>query len=317
MTNPKARSDNSSSEEVLSETASQKTSQKTSENNWQVWYNDFDKNYGPYKRKSWYSSVATAYRWARPRYPDALIDRVIQSAGLKAGDTVLEMGCGPGIATRSFAARGLAMQSVEPSSTACELARKACHEFDNVTVVNSTFEDFSLNEKRFDAVLAATSFHWVAPDVACQKSAAALKPGGSLILLWATPPQPDESLCQYLQPVYERHQLTDQIRYQWRGQDYYQANFERFSQVVGESEWFEQTNVEIAQHHSTYSIEKYLALLSTLSDYIALPLDVRTQLLKDLGERLSEKKGDQPLPLVHWFAAQVAPLIAKTDERKG
>ena len=73
-------------------------------------------------------------------------------------------------------------------------------------------------------------------------------------------------------------------------------------------EWFEQTEVAIEQHHSIYSIEKYLALLSTLSDYIALPADTREQLFKDLGEHLRQKQGEQPLPLVHWFAAHVAPL---------
>ena len=282
--------------------------QPASNDNWQIWYNDFDKNYGPYKRQSWYSSVAKAYHWARPRYPDTLIDLVSQQAALKVGDRLLEIGCGPGIATRAFAARGFAMQSVDPSSTACELARETCQTFENVTVTNSTFEECDLNGQRFDAVLAATSFHWVSPEVACQKSAAALKPGGSLILLWATPPQPHRDLCQYLQPIYEKHQLTDKIRYQWRGQDYYQANFERFAQTVGDSEWFEQTKVTIEQHRSTYSIEKYLALLSTLSDYIALPTEIREQLFQDLETRLHEKQGEQPLSLVHWFAAQVIPL---------
>lgn len=283
-------------------------SQIVSDDNWQIWYNDFDKNYGPYKRSSWYSSVAKAYHWARPRYPNALVDSVIQKANLKVGDSVLEIGCGPGIATRSFAARGLTMQSVEPSATACELARETCREFEQVTITNSTFEKFALEEKTFDAVLAATSFHWVSPEIACQKSAAALKPDGALILLWATPPQPDQELCEYLQPTYKKHQIADQIRYQWRGQDYYQANFERFAKTVGESRWFEHTEVAIEQHHSTYSLEKYLALLSTLSDYIALPADTRGRLLRDLEEKLHQKQGDKPLPLVHWFAAQVAPL---------
>ncbi|MEL7330853.1 MAG: class I SAM-dependent methyltransferase [Cyanobacteria bacterium J06560_2] len=289
--------------------AEEKITEGVEVNQWQTWYNNFDENYGPEERRKWYSQAAKAYRWARPTYPDALVDEVIRKAGLTPGNSVLEMGCGPGIATRSFAERGLAMQCVEPSPAACELARQTCVDYDDVAVTNSTFEDFPLAGRQFDAVLAATSFHWVAPEVACQKSAAALKPGGSLILLWATPPQPSQELCDYLQPVYERYQLADTIRYQWRDQAYYQTNFEAFARVVGTSGWFGLTDVDIAAHHSEYSIEKYIALLSTLSDYIALPEDTRTSLLADLSARLAERQGHQPLALDHWFAAQVAPLI--------
>ncbi|MEL6881468.1 MAG: class I SAM-dependent methyltransferase, partial [Cyanobacteria bacterium J06607_10] len=158
--------------------------------NWRTWYEKFDENYSPETRRTWYSEAAQAYRQARPRYPDAMVDDVIRTAGLAANSSVFEIGCGPGIATEAFAKRGLVMQSVEPSPAACELARVACQAYPQVTVTNSTFEDFPLAGQTFDAVLAATSFHWVSPEVACKKSAEALRPGGSLILLWATPPQP-------------------------------------------------------------------------------------------------------------------------------
>nr|WP_228024891.1 class I SAM-dependent methyltransferase [cf. Phormidesmis sp. LEGE 11477] len=259
-------------------------------------------------RQQWYSDSTQAYRWARPCYPDSLVDRVIEKAGLSSNSSVLEIGCGPGIATVSFAARGLTMQSVEPSPAACELAQQSCQAYPQVTVTNSTFEAFELKNQQFDAVLAATSFHWVSPEVACQKSAAALKPGGSLILLWATPPQPDEDLCQYLQPVYEKYQLAEKIRYQWRAQDYYHTNFDHFAQIVGESGWFERTEVAIEMHQSSYSIEKYLALLTTLSDYIALDEQTRSHLLADLAAQLEKRQKGNDLALMHWFGSQVAPL---------
>lgn len=202
------------------------------------------------------------------------------------------------------------MQCVEPSPAACELARQTCADYDAVTVTNSTFEAFALKDKKFDAVLAATSFHWISPAIACQKSAAALKPEGSLILLWATPPQPNEALCHYLQPVYEHHSLADKIRYQWWQRAYYQTNFEKFANIIGTSPWFSHTAVEIFEHRSTYSIEKYIALLTTLSDYIALPDDTRGQLLSDLAARLAERGTDEPLSLTHWFGTQVTPLVA-------
>ncbi|MGB7485736.1 MAG: class I SAM-dependent methyltransferase [Phormidesmis sp.] len=280
-------------------------------NKWYDWYKEFDQHHSPEARQQWYSAIAQAYRWARPTYPDELVDKVVAKADLKTGSSILEIGCGPGIATQAFAARGLKMQCVEPSPAACELARQVAGNFTgSVTVTNSTFEAFDLNDRTFDAVLAATSFHWVSPAVACRKSAAALSPGGSLILLWATPPQLNPDLCEALQPIYEKYQLADKIQYHSRQQAYYQANFDEFAQMIGDSEWFARTAVELETHQSQYSIEKYVALLSTLSDYIALPDDTRKSLLDDLAERLETLQGEKSLTLTHWFAAQVAPLIS-------
>ncbi len=214
---------------------------------------------------------------------------------------MLEIGCGPGIATAAFAAKGLSIVAVEPSSAACELARKSCRESDSantqrpsqrITIINSTFEDYPLTHQKFDAVLAATSFHWISPEVACEKSAAALKPGGSLILLWATPPQPSEEVCQYLSPVYEQYGLSGLGKEQHRPQEHYQSSFEIFAKAVNESGFFQPTSVDIQKHQSiysiekySYSIEKYLALLSTLSHYIALEEQLRNDLFVTMGER--------------------------------
>ncbi|MEL6814635.1 MAG: class I SAM-dependent methyltransferase [Cyanobacteria bacterium J06598_3] len=290
---------------------------------WQTWYESFDETYSPEKRRQWYSSAAKAYRWARPRYPDALIDSVLRQAGLvnaseaSATGSILEIGCGPGIATEALVQRGLRVQAVEPSPVACELARESCKAYEPVHVHNSTFEDYPLAGQTFDAVLAATSFHWVSPAVACKKSAAALNPGGSLILLWATPPQPSEAICQYLQTVYDRFGLSELGHNQHRTQAYYQHNFKAFAHTVADSGLFPLTAVEVQTHHSPHSIEKYLALLSTLSDYIALDEWVRVELLDALGQHLTawlEREGAvEEMSLTHWFAAQVTSRIG-TDK---
>lgn len=293
---------------------------ESTDEKWVSWYQSFDEKYGSEQRQEWYSEAATAYRWARPQYPDALIEKVWQQANLSPQSSMLEIGCGPGIATAAFAAKGLSIVAVEPSSAACELARKSCRESDaantpntkrpsqRVTVINSTFEDFSLAHQKFDAVLAATSFHWIPPEIACQKSAAALKPNGSLILLWATPLQPSEEICQYLSCVYEQYGLSALGKEQHRTQAHYQSSFEIFAKAVNESGCFQTTSVDMQKHQSIYSIEKYLALLSTLSHYIALEEQLRNDLFIAIGERLAEKLETGALTTTHWFANQVAPL---------
>jgi SAM-dependent methyltransferase len=285
------------------------------EHEWHEWYASFDQTHGPEQRQAWYDQAATAYRWARPTYPEAMIEKVFTQAGLTPRSSLLEIGCGPGIATAAFAHKGLNIVALEPSPAACELAGQSCdgeafqgNRNPKVKVINSTFEAYDLEPRSFDAVLAATSFHWISPDIACQKSAAALKPGGSLILLWATPPQPSDEIGDYLQPVYEHYGLADMGKEQCRSEAYYRHNFELFADTVSQSGYFQATAVDIEQHQTLYSIEKYLALLSTLSPYIALEESRQNQLLADLGDRLAERLETGAFEAIHWFAAQVAPL---------
>ncbi len=282
----------------------------TPNNAWYNWYQQFDQTHSPQQRREWYSQAAESYRQARPRYPQSILDTVIKQANLTASSRLLELGCGPGIATADLAPQGFTIQAVEPSLAACELARQACKGYEKVVIANSTFEDWPLPAQKFDAVLAATSFHWISPEVACKKSADALQPNGSLILLWATPPQPNATILDALQPVYEQHHLTDLGKEQHRSQAQYQQSFETFANTVGNSGWFEITPVEFTIHHSRYSIAKYIALLSTLSSYIALEPGIRSRLFADLAQTLANELAGKTTELetTHYFAHQVAPM---------
>jgi SAM-dependent methyltransferase len=50
-------------------------------------------------------------------------------------------------------------------------------------VVNAAFESWPLPAERFDAVVAATAFHWIDPAVRVSKTAGALRPGGALAVI--------------------------------------------------------------------------------------------------------------------------------------
>src|SRR6185437_6111975 len=61
-----------------------------------------------------FDEIAAEYDRHRPAYPDSLIDRACQVAGIGRGDHVLEVGCGSGQLTRALLARGLRVTAVEP-----------------------------------------------------------------------------------------------------------------------------------------------------------------------------------------------------------
>ena len=136
------------------------------------------------QKKTWYSPTADAYNKVRPRYPQEIINRVVELAQLSSNASILEVGCGPGNATVAFAYFGFSMVCLEPNQDFCSLARLNCTQYSNVKIRNTSFEEWELEAESFDAVLAATSIHWVSPEVAYSKAAAALKDDGFLILLW-------------------------------------------------------------------------------------------------------------------------------------
>ncbi|PZO55222.1 MAG: hypothetical protein DCF15_10970 [Phormidesmis priestleyi] len=75
---------------------------------------------------------------------------------------------------------------------------------------------------------------------------------------------------------------------------------------VNASGFFVPSTVTIQAQQSIYSIEKYLALLSTLSNYITLEDQTREDLLIDIGEHLAEKLETGAFIATHWFAVQIA-----------
>ena len=100
-----------------------KNKEDTGKKNWYNWYQEFDQTHTPEQRRQWYSNAAQAYRQARPRYPLSILQTVTRQANLTSTSHLLELGCGPGIATADLAPQGFAIQAIEPSPAACELAR--------------------------------------------------------------------------------------------------------------------------------------------------------------------------------------------------
>jgi SAM-dependent methyltransferase len=120
-----------------------------------------------------FNQAAELYNRFRPGYPPELF------TDLPAGPRVLEIGCGTGQATAPVARLGRSVVAVELGADLAEVARRNVAGLD-VEVVVAAFEDWPLPEQKFDLVLAATSFHWIDPEIRMDKTADALKLGGAL-----------------------------------------------------------------------------------------------------------------------------------------
>ena len=240
-------------------------------------------------RKTWYSSVAQAYDRARPKYPQQSIDRVVELTQLPPQANILEIGCGPGTATLPFAQLGFAITSLEPNPDFCQLARENCCQYPNVEIINTSFEEWELKSQSFDAILAATSIHWIPPEVAYPKAAKTLKDNGSLILLWNALILSEGEAYRFLDEIYQRHKPS----FTWhQKRANHEQNLQDIGQIVLDSGKFKDLVYEQIVSEVTYTVDDYLLLLSTFSQYIQLDSGARNALFKDLSNTIEQNRGN-------------------------
>jgi ubiquinone/menaquinone biosynthesis C-methylase UbiE len=106
-----------------------------------------------------FNQVADLYRAARPDYPEALIEDVVSYAGLKRNDKILEVGCGAGHATKSFAKRSFSIVAIDPGPKMLRAARESLAGFGNVKFLQATFEAWPTTQREFRLIIAAQSWH--------------------------------------------------------------------------------------------------------------------------------------------------------------
>ena len=271
----------------------------------QSWYSQVASTHTPEQLKNWYGEVAEAYNHVRPRYPQKLIARAVEVAQLPVDASILELGSGPGIATTAFAELGFSIVCLEPSLEACQVLQKNCSTYPQVEIRNTTFEDWELLPQKFNAVLAATSFHWISPEIAYSKAADALQDNGSLILLWNMSAQPNAEVYQALNAVYQT-QAPSLNRYEERAVQ--EAYLRQFGQAIINSGQFKNLVSEQLACEVTYSIDDYLTLLSTYSAYIQLKPQERNSLFIALREVL-EKTCGSSLQIFYLSAFHIAQKI--------
>lgn len=244
-------------------------------------------------KSSWYDCVASAYDRTRPRYAAEILSRMQEIADLQPGKSVLEIGAGVGIATVELATFGAKIVCVEPSQAAGAITRDKCAAYGNVEVITSTFEAWQLPESKFDLVVAATSFHWVSPEVRYVKTATALKDHGLLVLLWNTPPQPNYEIHQSCEPIYQTY-APELMKYESHQE--HQQNIGKIAQAAIASGYFQNLVTHQTIATVNYTVEEYLTLLSTLSPYIRLAKSAEdqcqklfTKLKKELRRSLNQQ----------------------------
>jgi SAM-dependent methyltransferase len=231
-----------------------------------------------------FDSVASNYDAQRSGYPAALFADIMKLAQLRAGDRVLEVGCGSGQATAGFASAGLDVTAVDPGPHLIEIARTKFAGDDRVRFEASTFEDWRREGRKYQLVAAAQSWHWLRDDIRWAKAAEALAPKGSLAIFGHTPAW-SAALRDCLEPIYAR--LAPELRGPppevWYLPDGPIAGLIEASGRFGRPEHRQYV------WRRDYSAAAFAAYLGTRSDHVRLPAGRRNELLSAVQAALPKK----------------------------
>lgn len=235
-----------------------------------------------------FERAANLYHEARPEYPAQFFDTLVEMAGLRAGDQLLEIGCATGKATISLAERGFRITCVELGRDLASTARRNLAAFRDVVIVECAFETWQPSAGiRFDLVFAATAWHWIDPATRYQRAWDALRPGGHLAFWSAAHVLPDDGdpFFSEIQEVYEEigEGLPEGVTWPRPGEPPDSRD------EIESSGLFEDIVVRHFDWEISYTAEEYLRLLDTFSGHIAMEAWKRDRLYGEIRRRLGQR----------------------------
>jgi SAM-dependent methyltransferase len=258
----------------------------------------------PMEQRFTFDQIASAYKASRPDYPEDLIDDVLSYAKLEPTNNILEVGCGTGQATKSFATRGLRIVAIDPGPEMVRAARETLASFANVELSEATFEAWPANNSVFQLIIAAQSWHWVSPEVRFVKAAELLSPNGSLAVFGHVPVGLPMPLLEQFKQISLRHTgLWGPPPEAW-----YLPN----GPFKG---WFEESRLFGSVEHKCYpwkwkhTTSSYTNFLSTRSDIRMLAPSTRKDLLSEMEKAIDGQGGGLDVDFeTHLYIARRADL---------
>jgi SAM-dependent methyltransferase len=226
---------------------------------------------------------ADRYDRARPRYPEALVQRIVAAT---PGPDVLDVGTGTGIVARQLQAAGCRVLGVDPDARMADLARRY-----GLEVEVATFEAWESAGRTFDAVVAGQAWHWVDPVAGAAQAARVLRPGGRLAVFWNSfrpPADLGEALSAVLRRVLPGSPLS---RRAMPGPDAYSALGGKAAGGMRQTDAFSDPEEWRFDWERPYTRDEWLDVLPTFGGYSQFPPATQQELLAGVGAAIDAAGG--------------------------
>jgi SAM-dependent methyltransferase len=238
------------------------------------------------KLRRTFDKDAALYDKARPEYPDQIFDDLFALGGSERDAAVLEVGCGTGQATRQLARRGCRVVCVELGENLAAVARRNLASFPRVEVLTSAFESWEPRDSLFDMVFAATSWHWLDPDLRYEKAARVLKPGGILAIVDSGHAFPD-GFDPFFTEIQRCYEAIGEPHLEWPPPRPEQEPDRR--EEIERSGLFEVVGVKRQLWPVDYGADSYIDVLNTYSGNIAWEQSKRDKLFAEVRRLIGQR----------------------------
>jgi SAM-dependent methyltransferase len=233
------------------------------------------------------------YDRVRPHYPDDVVRLVLARS---PGRDVLDVGIGTGIAAAQFQRAGCRVLGVDVDPRMATFARG--RGFD---VEVARFEEWDPADRRFDAVVAAQTWHWVDPVAGAAKAAGVLRPNGCLAVFWNAD-RPRGDLAEAFGEVYLRVMPDSLVARRWIApaivDGYSTAAVEGYAGIAGTVEdairqvgRFGDPEQRRFDWPHAYTRNEWLDQVPTTGDHGRFPREQLDELLAGLGAAVDAAGG--------------------------
>jgi len=179
-----------------------------------------------------FSNRVENYVKYRPSYPPEVLRLFQNEMSLQTASVIADIGAGTGISARIFLENGNEVFGVEPNEAMRNAAAEFLADYPNLTLVNGTSENTTLENDSVNFIVAAQAFHWFKTGETRREFTRVLKVKGYVALIW-NERQLDSTdfLREYENFLHEFATDYKEVRHENTSQqiisDFFQTNFEQ------------------------------------------------------------------------------------------
>lgn len=235
----------------------------------EIFENHQEKTSPTQEQNLFFNTFSDIYNEIRPEYNEEVFAEI--AAFLKPDSTynLLEIGAGNGLATDSISRIWPSeLTLIEPGKNLSKLLKQKYSEQNHITIINDYFENAALENNSFDAIFAATSFHWLNAETKFIKSHNLLKENGLLILFWNNYSVDSPIQSAEIQKIYQKYTGNNSER----NMHHIQAEkIENRKNEIVNSGLFQLLTHKIIETKTHFSASEYIKLLKTFPDHASFP----------------------------------------------